>query len=111
MSQLPLDAAAAELHSAADLADARAEGDPFSPWFALARQLRLVAAGIEPAPETTAPSRLSPAAHTAAALERVNELDSGSEPEDLAFWRRHMEHLHKRATQLGAPGTMPQGQS
>ena len=111
MSQLPLDAAAAELYAAAGLADARAGGDPFSPWFALAGQLRLVAAGLEPAPATTAPSRLSPAAHTAAALERVAELDSGSRPEDLGSWRRHVEHLHNRATQLDTPVTTPQGQS
>lgn len=100
MNQIPLDAAAAELHAAAALADHRADGDPFSPWTALGGQLRLVAAGLDPAPATHARLRKTLGGHTAAALERLDELDVSSKPADLAFWRRHVEHLHGQATRL-----------
>ena len=36
--------AAAHLYAAADLADLRSDGDPFSPWQSFAGQVRLVAA-------------------------------------------------------------------
>jgi hypothetical protein len=109
--QLSLGAAAAELRSAASLADARAAGDLFSPWFALAGQLRLVAAGLDPTSETSAPSRLTLAAHTAAALDHLDKFGPRSAQEDLESWRRHAQRLHIRATQLSQPTDAPEGQA
>ncbi len=111
MNQPHLDAAAAELRGAADLADARADRDPFSPWAALAGQLRLVAAGLDPAPATVATTRLTPASHTAAALVQLDRLHEPSEPEDVDFWRRQVEDLHERAVDLGARWHGNQGPS
>lgn len=109
MNQLPLDEAAAELHAAAALADARACGDPFSRWTALGGQLRLVAAGLDPAPVTHAEPLATPAAHAAAALDRLDELEAASAPGDLGFWRRHVEHLCEQATRLESDARAPRG--
>ena len=50
-TRLRLEVAATELHRAAAHADLAGDGDPFSPWTALAGQIRLVAAGIAIVPE------------------------------------------------------------
>lgn len=102
MNLIPLDAASAELHAGAALADQRADGDPFSPWTALGGQLRLVAAGLDPAPLTHARLRKTLGEHTAAALDRLDELNASCRPADLDFWRRHLEHLHEQASRLDA---------
>lgn len=107
MNQVPLDAAAAELHAAAALADHRAGGDPFSPWTALGGQLRLVAAGLDPAPVMHTRPRKTLGGHTAAALERLDDLNADSRPTDLDFWRQHLEHLHEHATRLEGDPELP----
>ncbi|WP_347351223.1 hypothetical protein [Intrasporangium sp.] len=108
---LPADQAAAELHAAAVLADTRAHRDPFSPWTALAAQLRLVAAGLHPAPATLAPRRDTIAGHVAAALERLDT--PGPEPaeEDAGLWRGHLTHLREQAVRLDAAAGQPRGRS
>ncbi len=108
MRPLPLDAAAAELHAAAVLADTRAAGDPFNPWISLAAQLRLVAAGLHPAPITQPPRRDTPAAYVTAALDQLTTADHDAAT-DLTFWRRHVERLHEHAARLEAPTGHPQG--
>ena len=45
-----LSQAAAHLRAAADLAELRSDGDPFSPWQSFAGQVRLVAACATPEP-------------------------------------------------------------
>lgn len=108
MNPLPLDDAAAELHAAAVLADTRAGGDRFNPWTALAAQLRLVAAGLHPALTTQRPRRDTPAAHVAAALDRLDTADPAT-TSDLEFWRRHVEQLREHAARLEASTGLPQG--
>lgn len=109
MRPLPLDAAAAALHAAAVLADALAAGDPFNPWTALAAQLRLVAAGLHPAPTTQPPRCDTPAAYVTAALDQLTTADPGAAGDtDLAFWRRHVQQLHEHAVRLEAHTGQPQ---
>jgi hypothetical protein len=106
----PTDHAAAELHAAAHLADARAGGDPFNPWTALAAQLRLVAAGLDPAPPAPVPHRDSAGAHVTAALDQLDTADAGTGVVDPAFWRRHVEHLQAETDRLETTASQPQGQ-
>ena len=109
MNHIPLDLAAAELHAAAALADHHAGGDLFSPWTALSGQLRLVAAGLDPAPVANAQPRPTAGSHIGAALDRLDDLDAESRPTDLDFWRRHVKHLHAQATRFEGRTEMPRG--
>ena len=88
-----LERAAAELHCAADQAEARAEGNPLDPWAATAGTIRLVAAGLNPL-STGQPVHASGLhEHLIAALTALDELSATDAPDDLPFWRAHVHDL------------------
>lgn len=109
MSLIPLDEAAAELHAAAVIADGHSVGDPFSPWTALAAQLRLVAAGLDPTPVTRPQHRDLATRHVTAALDLLDSVLRSAGFMDLAFWHRHVEHLHTETARLEATLSHRQG--
>ena len=85
-----LSQAAAHLRAAADLADLRSDGDPFSPWQSFAGQVRLVAACATPAPRAI--TRMPGAtidAHLHAALSLLDNTPLHDGPPDLPItaWR------------------------
>ncbi|MFC7597581.1 hypothetical protein ACFQU3_19870 [Terrabacter sp. GCM10028922] len=103
--------AAVELHRAADLAALRSEDNPFSPWAALASQLRLVASGLSALvhPPESSPGVLAEGegdlggclSAASAALEEISPADA---PEDLAFWVGHIDDLNALIADLGLAG-------
>ena len=86
----PLGQAAAHLHAAADLADLRSDGDPFSPWQSFAGQVRLVAAcaTAEPGAVPWVPGATIDA-HLYAALSLLDNTPLHDGPPDLPItaWR------------------------
>ncbi|GAB3881481.1 hypothetical protein [Terrabacter terrigena] len=106
-----LEAAAAELHRAADLAALRSDDNPFSHWAALAGQLRLVAAGLsnrgqplESSVGGPAPGEGDLAAHLSAASAALEGISSADAPADLAFWVGHIDDLNALIADLGLAG-------
>jgi len=95
-----LDRVSAELHCAADQAEARANGNPLDPWSAMAGTVRLLAAALNPMPVTTtvAPSGLHE--HFVTALAALDDLASADAPPDLPFWRAHIADLRANAQML-----------
>lgn len=94
-SRLRLELAATELHRAAAHADANGDGDPFSPWSALAGHIRLVAAELAIVPEPPTPP-MPPASDRAAS----NGSTSGASPTEalrLESWRTR-DDVTDRAT-------------
>ncbi|KJK11763.1 hypothetical protein UB45_10940 [Terrabacter sp. 28] len=88
-----LERAAAELHCAADQAEARAEGNPLDPWAATAGTIRLVAAGLHPMPASLPIQATTLHEHLTAALAALDELPASEAPDDLPFWRAHVHDL------------------
>ena len=82
--------AAAHLLAAADLADLRSDGDPFSPWQSFAGQVRLVAAcattepgAVPRVPEATIDAHL----HAALSLLDNTPLHDGPPDLPITAWR------------------------
>ena len=88
-----IERAAAELHCAADQAEARAEGNPLDPWAATAGTIRLVAAGLDPMSTSQPVEATTLHEHLAAALTALDALPAAEAPEDLPFWRAHVHDL------------------
>lgn len=88
------------------LADQHGQDDVFSGWAALADQIRLVAAGLDPAavPHRTAPWPTVNDCLTAAldALERVTGPDGPDGLTDLGLWEWHLREVRDLTTQLEA---------
>lgn len=100
-----LNHASAELHCAADQAEARAHGNPLNPWSAMAGTVRLLAAALNPMPVTALVEASGLHEHFVAALAALDELASADAPQDLPFWRAHIVDLKANAQmlELGAP--------
>lgn len=93
--------AAQSLQTAAVHADRLGQADLFSGWAAMADQIRLIAAGLDPVavPHETSPWPSVSDGLTAAldALDRVTILDG---PADLGLWEWHVREVRDLAVQL-----------
>ncbi|GAA2748317.1 hypothetical protein GCM10009868_40850 [Terrabacter aerolatus] len=100
-----LDRASAELHCAADQAEARAQGNPLDPWSAMAGTVRLLAAALNPMPVMAPVAARELQGHFTTALGALDELALTDAPRDLPFWRAHIVDLKANAQmlELGAP--------
>lgn len=111
-STIFLDRASAELHCAADAAEARAQGNPMDPWSAMAGTVRLLAAAINPMPVTWPVQVAGLHEHFTAALDALDELSAVDAPLDLTFWRAHIADLSINAHTLETtPPTEPKASS
>src|SRR4051812_9376624 len=99
-STIFLDRASAELHCAADQAEARAEGNPLDPWSAMAGTARLLAAAINPMPVTLPVQAAGLHEHFTAALDALDQMSAADAPLDLPFWRAHVVDLCANAHTL-----------
>ncbi len=91
------------LHAAAAHADRLGQADVFSSWAAMANQIRLVAAGLDPVavrgearPWSSVNECLTAALE---ALDRVTYLDGGA---DLGLWEWHVREVRDLADRLDA---------
>lgn len=100
-----IDQASAELHCAADQAEARAQGNPLNPWSAMAGTVRLVAAALNPMPVIAPVAASGIQDHFTAAMVALDRLAAEDAPQDLSFWRAHIADLRANAQmlELGAP--------
>jgi hypothetical protein len=99
-STIFLDRASAELHCAADQAEARAQGNPLDPWSAMAATVRLLAAAINPLPVAMPVQVSGLHEHFTAALQALDQLSAADAPLDLPFWRAHVADLSTNAQTL-----------
>lgn len=96
--ETPAEQALTYLHTAADRAEALANGDILSAWGALADQIRLVAGAINP---TAGPIRQPPAESVQRCLTlALDSLDSAPAEPDLLIWIWHVTELRRLAHQL-----------
>lgn len=95
-----LDRASAELHCAADQAEARAHGNPLDPWSAMAGTVRLLAAALNAMPVMAPVAARDLQGHFTTALTSLDELALSDAPPDLPFWRAHIVDLRANAHML-----------
>ncbi|WP_330474639.1 hypothetical protein [Terrabacter sp. C0L_2] len=95
-----LDRASAELHCAADQAEARAHGNPLDPWSAMAGTVRLLATALNPMPATSPVEAGELHEHLTAALAALDHIASTDAPQDLQFWHAHIADLRANARML-----------
>ncbi len=96
--QGPAVRALTHLHTAADKAEALADGDIYSAWSALASQIRLVAGAIDP---TVYPIQPPSTSSVHDCLTRaLDALDTPSAGPDLLIWIWHVVELRRLADQL-----------
>ena len=115
----PVAAAVAHLHSAASAADATAGGRIFSPWAALASQIRLVVGAIDPnvdlTPTTTTGAGITTTPRTSGAsttlgpssaavldslAQAATALDGTAPDPDVLIWIWHVRELRRLAGEL-----------
>jgi len=92
-----IDHASAELHCAADQAEARAQGNPLNPWSAMAGTVRLLAAALNPMPVKVPVAASGIQDHFTAAIVALDQLAAEDAPQDLSFWRAHIVDLSANA--------------
>ncbi len=91
------------LHAAAAHADHLGQADVFSSWRAMADQIRLVAAGLDPlAPHPVTSHWPTVSAALTAALEALDRVTALDGPTDLALWEWHVREVRDLADRLEA---------
>lgn len=95
-----IERASAELHCAADEAEARAQGNPLNPWSAMAGTVHLLAAALSPMPVTAPAASGALQEHFTAAIVALDQLAPEDAPQDLPFWRAHIADLRTNAHML-----------
>ena len=96
--QDPAVRALTHLHTAADKAEALAEGDVYSAWSALAGQIRLVAGAIDPTVYPIQPPSTS-SVHDCLTW-ALDALEAAPAGPDLLMWIWHVSELRRLADQL-----------
>jgi len=98
-----VDEAVQSLHAAADRADVLGSADVLSAWGAMAGQIRLVAAGLDPLsvptvrrPWTSVDDCLT------AALEAMDRIGPHDGADDLALWEWHIQEIRGLVERLSA---------
>ena len=101
-----IDLAATELAQAAILADERAAGDLYSPWTALAAQIRLIAAQLTAAPARPPIRQRRVGEHVAVARSALGTVALQSTPAgpiDIDDWRDDLDDLSQLIAALDEP--------
>jgi hypothetical protein len=108
----PVAAAVYHLHAAAAAADTNAGGQLFSPWSALASQIRLTADSIDPTnPAQPASSTPAPRPETAAVgdslCQAAGSLDLAPRRPDVLQWIWQVHQLRRLTAQLAPQTSAP----
>lgn len=91
------------LHTAARRADDLAAGDVFSSWAALADQIRLVAAGLDPLSVPGQPRPwLSVGESLTAAVEALDRVAPTNGDDDLRLWEWHARQVRDLTERLAS---------